>query len=142
MTGRVAILLGVLALVGTAVAWFGALGPAGGTRGGSGAPLALVSAPAHLSPIARQGEALFASACGGCHGLLAEGRDGYGPPLVHALYAPEVFTDVAIQVALRMGVRAHNWDFGNMPQIQGLTLRDEAAIVNYIREMQQANGIF
>jgi len=37
------------------------------------------------------------------------------------------------------GVR--HWRFGDMPPVEGLSRRDVAAIVAYVRELQRANGI-
>ncbi len=39
------------------------------------------------------------------------------------------------------GVRAHHWRFGPMPAQPQLTRQEIAAIIRYVRELQEANGI-
>ena len=50
--------------------------------------------------------------------------------------------DAAFLLAVRNGVRAHHWRFGDMPPQPGLTGAEVAAITAYVRELQRANGIF
>jgi hypothetical protein len=40
-----------------------------------------------------------------------------------------------------LGVPSHNWDFGNMAPIPGLTQANVTTIVTYISALQQQNGI-
>ncbi len=44
-------------------------------------------------------------------------------------------------LAAQNGVRAHQWPFGNMPPVEGLTRGDVKGIVAYVRELQRENGI-
>jgi hypothetical protein len=44
-------------------------------------------------------------------------------------------------LAVKNGVRAHHWRFGDMPPVDGLTQSDVMNIVAYVRELQRANGI-
>ena len=96
--------------------------------------------PASLSPLASAGKVLFEVNCARCHGQQGKGTD-HGPPFVNDIYNPGHHPDVAFVLAARNGVRAHHWNFGNMPPIKGITDADMAAIVKYVREFQEANGI-
>jgi mono/diheme cytochrome c family protein len=87
------------------------------------------------------GEAKFNASCSVCHGQRAAGTD-HGPPLVHKIYEPNHHGDAAFQLAAANGVRAHHWEFGNMPKIEGVTPADVDQIVKYVRWLQQQAGIF
>ncbi|MFV0515260.1 MAG: c-type cytochrome [Jhaorihella sp.] len=116
-----------------------------GHDGGSiapGAPIATVSVPESLSGDARIGKRAYDAKCAACHGPNAAGREGTAPPLVHQYYEPNHHGDAAFIRAARAGVRAHHWPFGDMPPVEGLTDADVKAITRYVRELQQANGIF
>lgn len=93
-----------------------------------------------LSDTAGLGQVEFAQACGGCHGARAEGTDR-GPPLVHADYAPGLRSDQDIRHAVRNGVSAWRWSYGDMPAITGVAERDLDTMIRFLREMQRANGI-
>jgi cytochrome c len=75
-----------------------------------------------------------------CHGLRAAGTEK-GPPLVHDIYNPGHHADIAFFTAAKLGVRQHNWPYGDMPAQRQVTEEQIAAIVQYIREFQLANGI-
>ena len=83
---------------------------------------------------------LYNANCARCHGKNGAGTNN-GPPFIHKVYEQNHHSDVAFQRAARYGVRAHHWQFGNMPPIDGVNRRDVAKIITYIRELQQANGI-
>ncbi|EDZ47575.1 c-type cytochrome [Leisingera daeponensis] len=106
-----------------------------------GAPLAAVQLPPELSDTAKIGKRAFDAVCAECHGGNAAGRNGIAPPLVHKIYEPSHHGDAAFMLAVRNGVRAHHWKFGNMPAQQGLTDADVKGITLYVRELQRANGI-
>lgn len=93
-----------------------------------------------LSAQAATGESLFNANCAECHGQNAGGSDR-GPPLVHDIYNPGHHADAAFLFAARQGVRAHHWNFGDMPPQTKVSNADIAAIVRYVRELQDANGI-
>ena len=93
---------------------------------------------ADLAPA--RGEALFAERCALCHGREATGT-GQGPPLVHAIYRPSHHPDASFLAAVRNGVRAHHWRFGDMPPLEGLGDEDVGAIVDYVRHLQRRAGI-
>jgi len=67
-----------------------------------------------LSALAREGAASFARSCAACHGP-AGGGTSVGPPLVHEVYRKAMHADIAFELAVRRGVRAHHWRFGDMP---------------------------
>lgn len=99
-----------------------------------------VTMPDDLSPQARAGQRTFAQTCAECHGEAAQGTDS-GPPLVHVIYEPGHHADGAFHLAVRQGVRAHHWRFGDMPPIEGVNERQVSAIIAFVRELQRANGI-
>ena len=94
-----------------------------------------------LSAEAEAGAALFARKCMECHGRHATGSD-QGPPLVHIIYEPNHHGDVSFRRAVSNGVRAHHWRFGDMPPVDGVSADDVETITRYVRELQQANGIY
>jgi mono/diheme cytochrome c family protein len=102
--------------------------------------LAEIVVPA-FSPPAQRGLAAFVASCAGCHGEHAAGSDR-GPPLVHKIYHPGHHADQAFVLAARNGTRAHHWRFGDMPAQRQVSPSDLDAIIRYVRELQQANGIF
>ena len=135
---RAAILL-VLAAVLGAVGYLHFGG--GGDTARTGPPIVSVNVPATLSARAQLGRKTYEANCASCHGRNAAGQDGVAPPLVHIVYEPGHHGDESFQRAVARGVRAHHWRFGDMPPVAGLTRRDVAAVVAYVRELQRANGI-
>lgn len=111
----------------------------GGTA--TGESLVQVVVPSSLTPIAEGGMIAFQANCAECHGSNGSGRDGIAPPLVHNIYEPSHHGDIAFTLAVRHGVRAHHWRFGDMPSIEGVGDESIAEITAYIRELQRANGI-
>ena len=93
-----------------------------------------------LSEAALAGEKLFVAYCSACHGAKADGT-GQGPPLVHQIYEPGHHSNASFVIAVARGVRAHHWDFGNMPAVPGLEIEQIHQVICYIRELQLANGI-
>jgi mono/diheme cytochrome c family protein len=105
--------------------------------GKEAAPPAAGATPPEFQP----GEAKFTAHCAACHGARAVGT-AQGPPLVHKIYEPNHHADIAFQRAALNGVRAHHWDFGNMPKIDGISPDDIDQIIKYIRWLQRQAGIF
>ena len=101
-----------------------------------------IELPDELSKVAQIGKLAFQSNCLACHGENAVGQKGVAPPLIHKIYEPSHHGDESFQRAVAVGVRAHHWKFGNMPAVEGLTRGDVKAIIAYVRELQEANGIF
>jgi cytochrome c len=94
-----------------------------------------------LSNIASAGKDAFDANCASCHGVNGAGSD-QGPPLIHDIYNPGHHDDASFFRAAMRGVPRHHWTFGDMPPQPEVTREEIAAIVRYIREVQQANGIF
>lgn len=93
-----------------------------------------------LSDMARAGARTFALHCAGCHGPDAGGTQT-GPTLVDPIYRSAHHADASFLLAIRNGVAAHHWRFGNMPPVPGLSADDTKSIIQYVREVQQANGV-
>ena len=106
-----------------------------------GGPIVQVQLPDELSQQAALGKNIFEAKCSECHGENAAGQNGVAPPLVHKIYEPSHHSDMAFVLAAQNGVRAHHWNFGNMPKIEGLTQGDVKMVAAYVRELQRANGI-
>lgn len=87
------------------------------------------------------GEKLYNAKCARCHGDKGVGTVS-GPPLVHRIYEPNHHSDLAFHWAVEKGVRAHHWQFGNMPKIEGLSTEDVDAVIQYIRRLQYEAGIY
>ncbi len=93
-----------------------------------------------LSMEAQTGKRAFDLYCARCHGESAGGAP-VGPPLVHRTYRAAHHADVAFELAVRRGVRAHHWRFGDMPPQPVVSQVEVAQITRYVRELQRANGI-
>jgi mono/diheme cytochrome c family protein len=144
MNKSILLALGAIALAGIG---YVALAPNASTETADtapsveGAPIVEVALPATLSETAQMGETAFNAVCADCHGENAAGKEGFAPPLIHKIYEPSHHGDMAFQLAVQNGVRAHHWKFGNMPPQDGLTQSDVMAITAYVRELQRENGI-
>lgn len=99
-----------------------------------------VAVPAELSSRAAAGRDLFNETCAACHGANGAGSEN-GPPFIHKVYEPNHHADVSFLLAVQRGVRAHHWQFGDMPPQPDVTSEDVELIVAYVRELQRANGI-
>lgn len=97
-------------------------------------------APATGAVVEASGEALYAANCARCHGADLNGTDE-GPPFLHRVYEPSHHADASFFLAVQRGVRAHHWDFGDMPPVEGLSEADVAAIIAFVRAEQRAAGI-
>ena len=86
------------------------------------------------------GAKLFADNCARCHGGMADGT-ATGPPLVHRLYEPGHHPDFSFQSAVKNGVVAHHWGFGDMPPVAGLSEDEVTEIIAHIRDLQREGGI-
>jgi mono/diheme cytochrome c family protein len=97
----------------------------------------VAAAPADL----REGEEKFNANCSACHGIGGIGTT-QGPPLVHKVYEPNHHGDAAFQRAAANGVKAHHWQFGDMPKINAVKPEDVDHIIKYVRWLQKQAGIF
>lgn len=93
-----------------------------------------------LSVEAQAGKRAFDLHCARCHGDSGTGGP-MGPPLAHRTYRAAHHADVAFELAVRRGVRAHHWRFGDMPPTAAVAGVEIVQITRYVRELQRANGI-
>ena len=91
-------------------------------------------------PEVAEGKTLFRQNCSVCHGPAGDGTT-QGPPLVNIIYEPNHHADAAFILAVRNGVRAHHWRFGDMAPLPDVTDQTVEEIVGYIRWMQRQVGI-
>ena len=103
--------------------------------GGDGEP-----APAVAAPDADNGAELYAASCALCHGERGVGTQT-GPPLVHITYEPGHHPDASFRNAVKNGVAAHHWSFGNMPPRPELSDSDIEDVIAYVRALQREAGI-
>ncbi|MFY9269174.1 MAG: cytochrome c [Candidatus Manganitrophaceae bacterium] len=114
---------------------------------GTGCSGSKSSSPSQTGPVPKaptemaKGEALFNTHCAKCHGEGARGTD-HGPTFLSKIYEPNHHGDPAFQMAARNGVRAHHWNFGDMPRIDGVQPEEVAEIIRYVRWLQKEAGIF
>ncbi len=93
-----------------------------------------------LSTVAVEGKELFDENCAACHGDNAGGSED-GPSFISSIYRPAHHGDQAFVIAALTGVRAHHWQFGNMPKQPQMSQGQVLRITQYIRELQRANGV-
>ncbi len=86
------------------------------------------------------GRELYSKNCASCHGLMMNGST-QGPPLNHKVYEPSHHANLAFYRAVKDGVRAHHWKFGDMPPQTQVTPKDAAHIIAYVRVRQERSGI-
>ena len=94
-----------------------------------------------LTQAGSRGQAAFARFCASCHGVDVAGT-GSGPPLIHKHYHPGHHSDMAFARAARQGSPAHHWQFGDMPPVAGISDAEIADVIEFVRAVQKANGIF
>ncbi len=97
----------------------------------------VAAAPADL----REGEQKFNANCSVCHGIGGIGTT-QGPPFLHKVYEPNHHGDATFQRAAAAGVKAHHWQFGDMPKIDAVKPDDVDQIIKYVRWLQKQAGIF
>lgn len=90
--------------------------------------------------IRAEGLKLYNEICMECHGIEGRGTS-FGPPLVHVIYRPSHHSDQAFALATLQGVKAHHWDFGDMPPVPEVNQTQTAMITAYIRHLQRLAGI-
>ena len=94
-----------------------------------------------MTPRLNLGRMNYDAYCAECHGKNAVGTDK-GPPFLHRVYHPGHHGDAAFITASKQGARAHHWKFGDMKPVKGVTDAQLRAIVEYVRALQRANGMF
>ena len=85
------------------------------------------------------GAELYSAHCAECHGSDLRGTNK-GPSHLSIIYEPSHHADGAFLLAVQRGARAHHWDFGDMPPIEGLSPTDIEAITAFVREQQRIQG--
>ena len=100
---------------------------AGGTPGGDPEQIA-------------QGEELYQANCASCHGSDLRGTDK-GPSHLSSIYEPGHHGDNAFRSAIEIGAVQHHWPFGDMPPVPGLSSTEVDAIIAYVREVQEREGL-
>ncbi|WP_206441555.1 c-type cytochrome [Amphritea opalescens] len=93
-----------------------------------------------LSAAAEKGQITFNRTCAACHGNNGEGSLK-GPPLIHSIYNPGHHSNQSFYSAVRNGVQQHHWPYGDMPAQKEIAFSEMAAIIQFVREVQQQNGI-
>ena len=86
-----------------------------------------------LSQKAKQGQRNYKKWCASCHGRTAAGSKR-GPSLID--YERSHHSDGFFFDAVRQGVKAHHWNFGDMPKVEELTDEEIAKVIVYVREIQ------
>ena len=87
------------------------------------------------------GEGLFQAHCAVCHGPSAVGTER-GPSLLSKVYVPSHHSDTSFYLAVRQGVRAHHWNFGNMPALPHVADAEVTQIIAYVRWLQRQAGVY
>jgi mono/diheme cytochrome c family protein len=87
------------------------------------------------------GEALYNTHCALCHGPSAIGTV-QGPSFLSRVYVPSHHSDASFYLAVKQGVRAHHWNFGDMPALSDVTDGEVRQIIAYGRWLQQQAGIY
>jgi mono/diheme cytochrome c family protein len=97
--------------------------------------------PPPVPPQFNIGKLLYGKSCSSCHGVDLKGTE-QGPPFLHRVYHPGHHGDGSFFLAVKRGVRAHHWKFGNMPPVEGIDDKMINAIVQYVRQVQKSAGLF
>ena len=87
------------------------------------------------------GKLAYDKFCAPCHGQNIAGTD-QGPSFMSPVYNSRHHPDRAFFIAATQGARAHHWQFGDMPPVDGVTEQQIGMIVEYVRAMQNENGLF
>jgi mono/diheme cytochrome c family protein len=87
-----------------------------------------------------EGEALYQTSCASCHGTDLRGTSK-GPSHLSVIYEPGHHGDDAFRSAIANGSPQHHWPFGDMPPVEGLSSTEVDAIIAYVRDVQQREGL-
>lgn len=87
-----------------------------------------------------EGEDLYQANCASCHGTDLRGTNK-GPSLLSIVYEPGHHGDDAFRSAIANGAAQHHWNFGDMQPVPGLSNSDVDAIIAYVREVQEREGL-
>jgi mono/diheme cytochrome c family protein len=125
----------IVVLVAVGLLWL-----AGTPRFERAAPAASPSVGTPVPPEFVTAETLFNTHCSVCHGPAAVGTD-LGPSFLSRVYVPSHHSDVSFYLAVKQGVRAHHWLFGNMPAMPHVSEAEVTQIIPYVRWLQQQAGV-
>ena len=64
------------------------------------------------------------------------------PPFIDKVYEPNHHGDMSFLLAVKNGVRAHHWKFGNMPKVEEITEGEVNEIIGYVRWLQREAGVY
>ena len=95
--------------------------------------------PVQDPQLVAEGEVLYTANCAACHGQDLGGT-AVGPSHLSVIYNPDHHGDGAFAMAVINGVRAHHWNFGDMPAITAVSQDDFTRIIAFIREQQRTEG--
>ena len=96
---------------------------------------------AHIPFRLANGQLLFNKNCSSCHGQNLLGSET-GPPLLHPFYKPSHHGDSSFYRAGLKGVKAHHWQFGDMPPVEGMNEQKMKSIISFIRFYQQQKKLY
>ena len=85
------------------------------------------------------GAAPYAEHCASCHGTDLRGTD-QGPSHLSWVYEPNHHPDRSFEMAIRDGVRAHHWGFGDMAPVPAIDDAEIPLVIEYVRAVQEAEG--
>lgn len=96
--------------------------------------------PGSASEQVVQGEELYQTNCASCHGSDLQGTNK-GPSPLSIVYEPSHHGDDAFRSAVANGAVQHHWPFGDMPPVPGLSNTEVDAIIAYVRDVQEREGL-
>ncbi len=86
------------------------------------------------------GAELYQANCASCHGADLRGTSK-GPSHLSVVYEPGHHSDDAFRSAIANGAPQHHWSFGAMPPVGGLSGSEVDAIIAFVRQVQQQQGL-
>ena len=110
---------------------------AGGGTDDNGGPSAVAAPP--VDSKAERGRKPYEATCAVCHGRDLKGSSS-GPPLLDRIYEPGHHPDESFRRAVKQGVQAHHWSFGDMPA-QKVSDDEIERIIAFVRAQQERAGI-
>ncbi len=124
-----------------AVLMLAGLAAAGGTGWAQSGAIYPDPKQPEMTPRLQLGLMNYSAYCAACHGKTAGGSDN-GPAFIHRVYHPNHHGNLAFFAAPKRGVTAHHWKFGDMPPVEGVNDAQLELIIEYVRAVQRANGLF
>lgn len=96
--------------------------------------------PQSDAPGGVRGAELYQANCASCHGEDLRGT-AKGPSHLSVVYEPNHHSDDSFRSAVANGAPAHHWSFGDMPPVAGLTSAEVDAIIAFVRQVQEEQGL-